>query len=64
MGGIKCLKPKFTIFCLGKTENEDISLPSVSTCFHYIKIPEYSSEKKMRERLLFSIKNGDSFHLT
>ncbi|KAI6126477.1 ubiquitin-protein ligase [Pisolithus croceorrhizus] len=36
----------------------DAYLPSVMTCVNYLKLPEYSSKKIMRDRLLTAIKEG------
>ena len=41
----------------------DGSYPSVSTCVHYLKLGDYSSEAVMRERLLQATK-VKGFHLT
>ena len=35
-----------------KIDATDGSYPSVNTCVHYLKLPDYSSEAVMRERLL------------
>lgn len=40
----------------------DSSYPSVNTCVHYLKLPEYSSEDIMRERLLAATMEK-GFHL-
>lgn len=40
----------------------DASYPSVNTCVHYLKLPEYSSEEIMRERLLAATMEK-GFHL-
>ena len=40
----------------------DSSYPSVNTCVHYLKLPEYSSEVIMRERLLAATMEK-GFHL-
>lgn len=40
----------------------DASYPSVNTCVHYLKLPEYSSEDIMRERLLAATMEK-GFHL-
>lgn len=47
------------------TTAADVDLPSVMTCANYLKLPPYSSEKIMKERLLFAIKEGQgSFDLS
>ena len=59
-GGIANLHPHLTVV---KKESEgDGSYPSVNTCVHYLKLPEYSSEEILREKLLAAtIEKG--FHL-
>uniref|UniRef100_A0A8D3EDG9 E3 ubiquitin-protein ligase n=17 Tax=Euteleosteomorpha TaxID=1489388 RepID=A0A8D3EDG9_SCOMX len=45
-----------------KVDATDSSYPSVNTCVHYLKLPEYSSEDIMRERLLAATMEK-GFHL-
>uniref|UniRef100_A0A8C5BD14 E3 ubiquitin-protein ligase n=1 Tax=Gadus morhua TaxID=8049 RepID=A0A8C5BD14_GADMO len=45
-----------------KVDATDSSYPSVNTCVHYLKLPEYSSEVIMRERLLAATMEK-GFHL-
>jgi E3 ubiquitin-protein ligase TRIP12 len=40
--------------------NVDDMLPSVTTCMNYLKLPDYSSETILRERLLCAIREGQS----
>lgn len=47
-------------FC--KVDATDASYPSVNTCVHYLKLPEYSSEEIMRDRLLAATMEK-GFHL-
>lgn len=43
----------------------DGDLPSVMTCANYLKLPPYSSQEIMRERLLFAVREGiSSFDLS
>lgn len=43
----------------------DASLPTVNTCFHYLKLPPYSSLETMRDRLRYAISEGQgSFQLS
>ncbi|GJP46196.1 hypothetical protein CLOM_g5509 [Closterium sp. NIES-68] len=43
----------------------DIDLPSVMTCANYLKLPPYSSQAVMRQRLLYAIFEGQgSFDLS
>ncbi|KAG5464288.1 hypothetical protein LSCM1_00469 [Leishmania martiniquensis] len=41
--------------------NYDNSLPTVSTCFLYLKLPQYSSKAVLQDRLLFAVCEGQSF---
>ncbi|UYV64246.1 HECTD1 [Cordylochernes scorpioides] len=49
-GGLANLHPRLTI--VRKVDATDGSYPSVNTCAHYLKLPDYSSEEILRERLL------------
>ncbi|XP_017331291.1 E3 ubiquitin-protein ligase HECTD1 isoform X4 [Ictalurus punctatus] len=59
-GGLANLHPRLTI--VRKVDATDASYPSVNTCVHYLKLPEYSSEEIMRERLLAATMEK-GFHL-
>ncbi|KAM9354686.1 E3 ubiquitin-protein ligase HECTD1 isoform 2-T2 [Pholidichthys leucotaenia] len=59
-GGLANLHPRLTI--VRKVDATDTSYPSVNTCVHYLKLPEYSSEDIMRERLLAATMEK-GFHL-
>ncbi|XP_037550875.1 E3 ubiquitin-protein ligase HECTD1 isoform X2 [Nematolebias whitei] len=59
-GGLANLHPRLTI--VRKVDATDLSYPSVNTCVHYLKLPEYSSEDIMRERLLAATMEK-GFHL-
>jgi E3 ubiquitin-protein ligase TRIP12 len=37
-------------------------LPTVSTCFHYLKLPEYSDKEILKEKLLAAIESKSRFH--
>mmetsp|Transcript_70693 Transcript_70693/g.142342 ORF Transcript_70693/g.142342 Transcript_70693/m.142342 type:complete len:113 (-) Transcript_70693:102-440(-) len=40
-------------------------LPSASTCTNYLKLPDYGSEQRLRERLLVAIHEGQgAFYLS
>lgn len=66
LGGFASLSPSLTI--VRKTVDKDGAdkcLPSVMTCAHYLKVPEYSSKMIMRQQFLFAMKEGqNSFHLS
>lgn len=54
-GGLANLQPRLTI--VRKVDNsDDGSYPSVNTCAHYLKLPEYSSEEILHARLLAATK--------
>lgn len=59
-GGLANLHPRLTI--VRKVDASDGSYPSVNTCAHYLKLPDYSSEEVMREKLLAATKEK-GFHL-
>lgn len=59
-GGLANLHPRLTVV---KKEGEgDGSFPSVNTCVHYLKLPDYTSEEILREKLLAATKEK-GFHL-
>ncbi|KAG9312850.1 hypothetical protein JVU11DRAFT_6281 [Chiua virens] len=67
IGGFRGLNPPLTVV---RKPHEapliaDDYLPSVMTCVNYLKLPEYSSKKAMREKLCTAMKEGTgSFHLS
>ncbi|KAI6008984.1 ubiquitin-protein ligase [Pisolithus marmoratus] len=67
IGGFRGLNPPLTVVRkpAEPPNTPDAYLPSVMTCVNYLKLPEYSSKKIMKERLLTAIKEGvGSFHLS
>ena len=72
IGGFKNLYPKLTVVMfqsevLGSalTESPDSHLPSVMTCQNYLKIPNYSSEEVLKNKLFTAIREGNNaFHLS
>ena len=60
IGGFKSLRPELTVVrkCPEDGLSDDDYLPSVMTCANYLKLPSYSSEKVMKERLLTAINEG------
>ena len=63
-GGFKALTPPLTVV-VKTADKPDQVLPSVMTCANYIKLPEYTSEDVLRERLLYAMTEGlGSFHLS
>lgn len=57
-GGLANLHPRLTVV---KKEGEQ-TLPSVNTCVHYLKLPEYESKEVMKSKLLQAIEEK-GFHL-
>jgi E3 ubiquitin-protein ligase TRIP12 len=67
IGGFRGLNPPLTV--VRKPHEAPLTaddyLPSVMTCVNYLKLPEYSSRKAMREKLRTAMKEGvGSFHLS
>lgn len=68
IGSFKSLSPSLTI--VKKTfdtpeVNPDDYLPSVMTCANYLKLPDYSSKKIMKEKLRLAAAEGQyCFHLS
>jgi len=61
--GFATLTPPFTIQRVGIMRDGD-KLPTASTCFNVLKLPTYSSEKVMKERLVYAIESGAGFELS
>lgn len=61
--GFGSLNPPLTIQRVGILRDGD-RLPTSSTCFNVLKLPTYSSEKVMKERLLYAIQSGAGFELS
>lgn len=59
--GFGSLNPKFSIRDSGDDQSR---LPSTSTCVNLLKLPRYSSEKVMKERLLYAAFSGAGFDLS
>lgn len=67
IGGFRGLNPPLTVVRKPAESplTPDDYLPSVMTCVNYLKLPEYSSKKVMKERLRTAMKEGvGSFHLS
>uniref|UniRef100_A0A7S1VV74 HECT-type E3 ubiquitin transferase n=1 Tax=Grammatophora oceanica TaxID=210454 RepID=A0A7S1VV74_9STRA len=61
--GFASMNPPFTIQRVGILRDGD-KLPTASTCFNTLKLPTYSSEKVMKDRLIYAIESGAGFELT
>ncbi|GJN82126.1 hypothetical protein PLIIFM63780_005663 [Purpureocillium lilacinum] len=59
--GFSQLRPKFSIRDGGTDEQR---LPSTSTCVNLLKLPRYSKEETLRERLLYAVTSGAGFDLS
>lgn len=60
IGGFKNLNPELTVvrkYPEGDLKDDDY-LPSVMTCANYLKLPNYSTEETMKERLVQAINEG------
>jgi len=48
-----------------KLDNPDDYLPTVMTCQNFLKIPQYSSTKVLKEKLFLAMtEGGNAFHLS
>lgn len=52
--GLSNLRPRLAV--ARKVEADDNSYPSVNTCYHYLKLPDYSSEAILKNRLMTACK--------
>ncbi|KAM5346672.1 hypothetical protein ACJ41O_009677 [Fusarium nematophilum] len=59
--GFSQLRPRFSIRDGGTDEER---LPSTSTCVNLLKLPRYTSEDTLREKLLYAITSGAGFDLS
>lgn len=62
--GFKDMNPKLTFVRkeVDHSSSPDDYMPSVNTCFGYLKLPEYTSKEILKKRLLFAIEHGqDAF---
>jgi ubiquitin-protein ligase E3 C len=59
--GFSQLRPKFSIRDGGTDEER---LPSTSTCVNLLKLPRYTNESTLREKLLYAITSGAGFDLS
>ena len=58
MGGLGHLK-----LIIQRSGGDTDRLPSAHTCFNVLLLPEYSSQDKLRQRLLLAIENAQGFGL-
>lgn len=67
IGGFKSLTPMFTVVCKPSEPpyTSDDYLPSVMTCVNYLKLPDYTSQAVLKQRLYVAIREGQgAFHLS
>ena len=57
-GGLKNLEPKLTVVRKHCDTDPDTHFPSANTCFHFLKLPEYSSQEILRSRLCIALQHG------
>lgn len=48
----------------GMGRKETARLPTASTCFNLLKLPNYKSRKSLKEKLLYAIRSGTGFELS
>ncbi|KAF4504728.1 hypothetical protein G6O67_008137 [Ophiocordyceps sinensis] len=59
--GFSQLRPLFSIRDGGPDEER---LPSTSTCVNLLKLPRYTGEERLREKLLYAVTSGAGFDLS
>ncbi|KAI9714367.1 MAG: hypothetical protein M1820_000328 [Bogoriella megaspora] len=59
--GFVSLNPKFSIRDAG---DDQVRLPSTSTCVNLLKLPRFKDEATMREKLLYAVNAGAGFDLS
>jgi hypothetical protein len=67
VGGLASLVPKITVAQRAPDEpgmDPDDTFPTASVCFHYFKLPPYSSKGTMRARIIEALKEGEGFHMS
>ncbi len=67
IGGFKSLTPMFTVVCKPSEPpfGSDDYLPSVMTCVNYLKLPDYSTQEVLKQKLGVAIREGQgAFHLS
>jgi len=56
------MSPPFQISRMDVAKPDDM-LPTSATCFNVLRIPAYSSEKVLKEKLLYAIYSNAGFEL-
>jgi ubiquitin-protein ligase E3 C len=60
--GFSSLHPPFTVQRVAS--EDDSRLPTASTCFNVLKLPNYSSQAVLKEKLLLAIRSKSGFDLS
>lgn len=63
LGGFSHLDPLLTVV-KKDSPTQDVTLPSVMTCANYLKLPDYSSEELLYQKLRISMFESSQFHLS
>ena len=58
---VRCETSVLASIGLGKDADR---LPTASTCFNCLKLPNFKTKRAMREKLLYAIKSGAGFELS
>lgn len=53
--GFEALRPRFCIVCAGPDE---AVLPSAATCLNLLRLPDYSTKERLKEKLCYALDNG------
>lgn len=67
VGGLAALHPSLTIVRRPPSEGcvADETLPSVSTCFFFLKMPDFSSKEIMKKQIVTAMSEGQgNFHMS
>jgi E3 ubiquitin-protein ligase TRIP12 len=67
IGGLGSLAPKITVAQRlpdDPGQDPDDTFPTASVCFHYFKLPAYSSKGTMRKKMIEAFKEGAGFHMS
>lgn len=58
--GFSSMNPHFTISKYD-VDQPNTKLPTSSTCFNILRLPEYSNENILRDKLLYAINSNAGF---
>ena len=60
--GFASMEPKFTISKLD-CDSPNEKLPTASTCFNILRLPQYSNESILYEKLLYALNSNSGFEM-